>query len=252
MVFITTSAQPSSTHPHTTICESAAPKISSQIVDDSSLFINHFFTNFLFQNSFGAPLDFKCIASEFQISPSLYNALIAVGALELSRKPHLYIKSKDAAVKAITAYNSSIAQFQRQITGKGASLKTLNLWTTLFLGLFEVKQLSYSEIIRLTCWQLMYDKTGEGWLKHIQYGTSKILQLRGPQFCLVDPGRTFYLTVRVFEICRSLIYSKPTFLSQQKWRSLIIELRAKSALHPKEYLFDLMVECSSLNQKWVI
>jgi hypothetical protein len=114
------------------------------------LFINHFFTGFLFRNNFGAPLDFNGIASEFQRSPSLYNALIAVGALELSRKPHLYIKSKDAAVKAITAYTASIAQFQGEITGS-KNLKNLNLWTTLFLGLFEMRQLSYSEIIRLTC-----------------------------------------------------------------------------------------------------
>jgi hypothetical protein len=74
----------------------------------------------------------------------------------------------------------------------------------------------------------MYDKTGEGWLKHILHGTSKILQLRGPQARLVDPGRGFYLIVRVFEICRSLIYSKPTFLGQPKWKSLIPTLESKT------------------------
>ena len=97
----------------------------------------------------------------------------------------------------------------------------------------------------------MYDKTGEGWMKHIFYGTSKILQLRGPKACLTGPGRSFYLTVRVFEVCRSLIYSEPTFLSQPKWRSLMIEMRKQDlngTLHPKEHLFDLMIRCSSLSQ----
>jgi hypothetical protein len=95
----------------------------------------------------------------------------------------------------------------------------------------------------------MYDKTGEGWLKHILYGTSRILQLRGPLAYLIDPGRGFYLIVRIFEICRSLIYSKPTFLSQPKWKSLMTDLREQSEFHPKERLFDLMIECSSINQK---
>lgn len=100
----------------------------------------------------------------------------------------------------------------------------------------------------------MYDKTGEGWVKHILYGTSKILQLRGPEAHLIGPGRSFYLTARVFEICRSLIYSEPTFLWHSKWRSLMIEIKKqdlREALHPKEDLFDLMIQCSSLSCRFV-
>jgi hypothetical protein len=97
----------------------------------------------------------------------------------------------------------------------------------------------------------MHDMTGEGWVKHILYGTSKILQLRGPNAHLTGPGQSFFLTVRVFEICRALIYSEPTFLCQPEWMSLTANIWSKDAQawHPKEYLFDLMIKCSSLSHR---
>lgn len=76
--------------------------------------------------------------AQFQQTPSLYHAITAVGALDLSKKPLSYIKTEEAAVNAITAYNTSITQFQGEIDRKGVRLSEVNLWTTLFLGLFEV------------------------------------------------------------------------------------------------------------------
>lgn len=100
--------------------------------------------------------------------------------------------------------------------------------------------------------QLMYDVTGEGWVKHILYGTSKILQLRGPEAHLTGSGRSFFLTIRVFEICRSLIYSERTFLSEENWMDLMRRVRYEHksiGLHPKEELFDLIIACSSLSHR---
>jgi hypothetical protein len=98
----------------------------------------------------------------------------------------------------------------------------------------------------------MYDVSGEGWVKHILYGTSKILQIRGPEAHLTGRGRSFFLTVRPFEICRSLIYSEPSFLSNPDWTSLMTRMwtgdLAKQRL-PKEELFDLMLACSSFSTR---
>jgi hypothetical protein len=99
----------------------------------------------------------------------------------------------------------------------------------------------------------MRDKTGDGFVKHLS-GTSSLLRLRGPEAHLTDPGRSFFLTVRVFEICRSLIYSEPTFLCHQEWMSLMWEIKSgdvNSSLHPKEDLFNVMTECSSLSNRYV-
>jgi hypothetical protein len=98
----------------------------------------------------------------------------------------------------------------------------------------------------------MNDVSGEGWVKHILYGTSKILQLRGPAVYQSGSGRSFFVTVRVFEICRSIIYSEPTFLSQKAWKIAMRGLWDGEFIkdwHPKETLLDLMLECSALNQR---
>ncbi|KAF7597155.1 hypothetical protein BBP40_009494 [Aspergillus hancockii] len=81
-----------------------------------------------------------------------------------------------------------------------------------------------------------------------------MLQLRGPEAHISGPGRSFFLTVRVFEICRALIYSEPTFLRQPEWMSLMNKIwynEVNNAWHPKELLFDLMITSSSLAHRQV-
>ncbi|GFF97656.1 hypothetical protein IFM53868_09276 [Aspergillus udagawae] len=157
------------------------PKVSE---GSPTLFVKHFFSDFLARNDFGGPLDLGTVISEFQRSPSLYQASIALGALDLSKRPLLTMPlgRKDASVGALTAYHTSIAQLKDEIVSNRGP-RDVNLWTTFFLGLFE----------------LMQDMTGEGWVKHFLYGTSKLLQLRGPEAHIAGPGRSFFLTVRVFE-----------------------------------------------------
>ncbi|GFF34792.1 hypothetical protein IFM51744_02566 [Aspergillus udagawae] len=157
------------------------PKVSE---GSPTLFVKHFFSDFLARNDFGGPLDLGTVISEFQRSPSLYQASIALGALDLSKRPLLTMPlgRKDASVGALTAYHTSIAQLKDEIVSNRGP-RDVNLWTTFFLGLFE----------------LMQDMTGEGWVKHFLYGTSKMLQLRGPEAHIAGPGRSFFLTVRVFE-----------------------------------------------------
>ncbi|KAH1516623.1 hypothetical protein KXX29_008851 [Aspergillus fumigatus] len=117
--------------------------------------------------------------SGFQRSPSMYHASIALGALDLSRKTLLAIplERKDAAVGAITAYHTSISELKIEMVSNSVP-PDVNLWTTFFLGLFE----------------LMHDMTGEGWVKHFLYGTSNMLRLRGPEAHLSGSGRSFFLT----------------------------------------------------------
>lgn len=97
--------------------------------------------------------------------------------------------------------------------------------------------------------ELMCDTTGEGWIKHFLYGTSALLQYRGPAAHLQGTGKQFFLTTRVFEISRALIYSSESYLEQAEWRSLVQNMwsgiEAKN-WHPKEALLDLMTDCASL------
>lgn len=95
----------------------------------------------------------------------------------------------------------------------------------------------------------MYDSTGQGWTKHFLYGTSKLLEQFGPKRCLQGGGRTFFLTVRIFEISRALIFTQPTFLSTTPWTNLTTKLWQNESImdwHPKEALLDLMTSCAEL------
>lgn len=97
----------------------------------------------------------------------------------------------------------------------------------------------------------MYDVSGEGWVQHILYGTARILESRGPDAYTSGDARSFFLIFRVFETCRSLIYSEASFLSQDSWKSksrnIWSSLPKKCSL--KEDILDIMLECSQLNQR---
>ncbi|RDW64673.1 hypothetical protein BP6252_10324 [Coleophoma cylindrospora] len=198
-----------------------------------SLFLRHFFSTFLPRNDFAVgSLDQNTIVCGFQYSPSLYHALCALGALDISKKA---TKGREAKIAALTSYRASITSVQVDISHSGSKSQDSNLWTTLFLGLFE----------------LMSDISGEGWVKHILYGTSKILQTRKPEAYLRGSGRSFFLTARVFEICRSLIYNDISFLFEDQWVSLMGRIWEEDIAdwHPKEKLFDLMLSCSELSSE---
>jgi hypothetical protein len=121
----------------------SALKLCPSIPEDKlSLFTKHFFSDFLVRNDFGTGLDFGTIVSQFQKTPSLYHATIAVGALDLSKKQLVSSArgGKDAAVAPFVAYHTSISEFQNEIVSKSLLLNDVNLWTTFFLGIFEVSR----------------------------------------------------------------------------------------------------------------
>lgn len=238
MVFVNSCAAVEDENSLSVVVSNLPLKICSTVSNKrSNLFIKHFFTAFLVKNEFGGSLDLDTIIAQFQNSSSLYHATIAVGALDLSKKNLLPspTEARGARLGALTAYRTSIHDFQTDIKNNTIHQSNASLWTTFFLGLFE----------------LMYDDTGEGFVKHFLYGTSRILQLRGPEAHLTGPGRSFFLTVRVFEICRSLVYSEPTFLVEEGWKSMMERIWIENGRdwHPKEALFDLMVECTALSHR---
>jgi hypothetical protein len=106
--------------------------------DTISQFENHFFTTFLVRNDFaGVNLDFDTITSQFQSTPSLHHAAIAVGAINLA--PSSVIQKSTTRLGALNSYRASISEFQREIQSTKSKGSDECLWTTFFLGLFEVR-----------------------------------------------------------------------------------------------------------------
>jgi hypothetical protein len=95
----------------------------------------------------------------------------------------------------------------------------------------------------------MYDDTGHGWLWHMLSGTSKILQLLGPERCRTGASREFFLEVRIFEIARAILFSERSFLSQNPWTDLMKDIWAEDYINdwsPRERLLDIMTLVSDL------
>ncbi|KAL5376647.1 hypothetical protein DPSP01_010317 [Paraphaeosphaeria sporulosa] len=141
--------------------------------------------------------------------------------------------------QALQSYGRSIRHVKDLITSKTFLHDPSALWTTFFLGLFE----------------LMRDSTGTTWLSHFLHGTCAMLKLLEPE-TLSRAGprnshrRIFFLQTRIFEISRSLIYSSPTFLWDAKWTAAIANLwdgDSAALWHPKEALFDLLPSFSELS-----
>jgi hypothetical protein len=106
-----------------------------------SRFTNHFFTTFLVNNNFaGASLDLDTIKSQFQSIPSFHYAAIAVGAINLGNlHPFSAVRKETARLEALKAYRVSVVEVQREIQGLASTEDNACLWTTFFLGLFEVR-----------------------------------------------------------------------------------------------------------------
>ncbi|KAF2017946.1 hypothetical protein BU24DRAFT_368142 [Aaosphaeria arxii CBS 175.79] len=181
------------------------------------------------------------LLSLIKTTPGLRDTMFAISIQHRKQQQEqqgLVAKSHQS-VKALQFYNNAVKCMQAQIKTNTYLDNVSSLWTTFFLGLFE----------------LMRDSTGMNWLSHFLHGTCTILRLQQPH-SLLQPGvstsnhRTFFLATRIFEIARSLIYSSPTFLWEPEWTAVVAELwRGENALqwHPKEALFDILPSFSELS-----
>lgn len=91
----------------------------------------------------------------------------------------------------------------------------------------------------------MYDPTGQGWIQHTMYGTSKILHHLGPDAFRSGLGLNFFCQMRMFEVSRSLIFSESSFLAEPPWLDLASGVTiGDNDNHPIESLLTVMVQCS--------
>lgn len=91
----------------------------------------------------------------------------------------------------------------------------------------------------------MYDPTGEGWITHTMFGTSRILQHLGPEAFRSGLGLSFFNQMRMFEVSRSLLFSESSFLVESPWMDLMdANIATETDAHPIHDLLNLMIKCS--------
>ncbi|EFQ91153.1 hypothetical protein PTT_12083 [Pyrenophora teres f. teres 0-1] len=206
--------------------------------------MTYFFACFLPMNTVhgGGCLFQGQLEDMMHITPDLRDALCALAALHRSRLAQSTTvtgKRLEPPDGALQLYGRSVKSVNRRIVCNTFAGDCSMLWTTFFLGLFE----------------LMCDRTGNNWLAHFLHGTCAILRVQQPSSLSGEDQhstytRTFFLTTRIFEISRALIYSELTFLSNPEWTDALARLwsgEGAAVWHPKESLFDMLPSISELS-----
>lgn len=101
----------------------------------------------------------------------------------------------------------------------------------------------------------MFDATGEGWIRHMMYGTSRLLAMLGPRECLDGRAKSVLQEVRIFEITRSMLFGEPTFLVSPRWKTTLESFNASASdLHEHQLsaVLDCMGRCADLLFRYVI
>ncbi|KAJ5210079.1 Protein of unknown function DUF3468 [Penicillium cf. griseofulvum] len=203
---------------------------------DKGIRLLDYFVSFIEQNMFTT--GFSSIVPDLlpliSTSPLLYYAVIAVGALDAHRHTggRALQGENSPYVDAMTSYHKSIGILRICVEHEHVMQREDVLWATFFLGLFE----------------LLSDDSGEGWVKHMLYGTSKMLQLAGPSDCMSSPRRIFYDLFRILEASRALLFGEGTILSQECWLQLQKTLSSNATRwEPLEEIITLMIQTSAFS-----
>lgn len=82
------------------------------------------------------------------------------------------------------------------------------------------------------------------------HGTCRGLEAAGPSICTTEAGRLFFTHIKVFEVCRVMLYNETTVLSNPAWLDMQRKLRMDGNNQyqwtPLDSLLDVIVDCTSL------
>ena len=205
--------------------------------DEISKCTTHLFASFFRQHCFTGHVEneYHELRNLLHCSPALQNAGLALGALDSSIKNGSFISARGAALHY---YQEAVRYLQKEIVqiGPFQSRHDAHIWTTVLLGIFE----------------LMVDPSGNAFLRHWTYGTAQLIQRQDPRLGRRILDRQLYLTVRMFELTRALIFWTDTFLVEAEWQSSMRwfpQMTEGSEWHPIDALFDLMVRIVDWNHK---
>lgn len=96
----------------------------------------------------------------------------------------------------------------------------------------------------------MAESSSDGFAKHMLYGTSKVLQLTGPNAHPSTLQKRLLNAFRVLEANRAILYGDGTFLSEDEW-SFNNRARTKQAIAPDPMadIIELMIQTSSFSKQ---
>jgi hypothetical protein len=87
----------------------------------------------------------------------------------------------------------------------------------------------------------------------MMYGTSRLLEILGPEACLQSRAKNVFQEARIFEISRSMLFGEPTFLTSANWRAVVESSSdlGKEAEDHMSAVLDCMSQCADLCSRYV-
>lgn len=164
------------------------------------LYVSHFFSSFLPRNDFTARAsnEQQVLKDWMLISASLKNAIIALGALDLTHH------SKSYFPVAVAYYKQAVSSLRMQLS-KATGISDATIWTSLLLSLFE----------------LMFDATGTGFMLHFTKGLPALLRGRTFDRTQIDCHRSLFHAVQMLEVMRAASfwsYDQPALVEDPGWQ----------------------------------
>ncbi|CAK7207438.1 hypothetical protein SEUCBS139899_010248 [Sporothrix eucalyptigena] len=236
--------------------------------DSTSAYYLHHFYAFVRRNDFTGKA--AAVQDDLQhlgqLGPATYlrDAMLAIGAMHAANSNPAAMTPTPMSLTTTTTpprssghraaleyYSAAVSGLSRTLAAAScnmppdADMRDAVLWTTLFLGFYE----------------LMSESPGQGWQLHMVHGTARALRASGAACCRRGRPRTFFLQARVFEVFRAIVCSDATFLTEPEWTNLLEEMwvgdfgsadgsspsdKEAHPWHPLDALLDLIVLCTKL------
>ena len=218
---------------------------------DDIVYLDHF-ASFLkrchFSKDFAATAaDTATIIGQY---PLLQHIAIAIGALDASRKgsTRAFGKLGSAQQTAFRAYGRSIQDLHTAISTAGPVFREDLFWSTFFHGLFEVCfDSGYILYGLLISPQLLAENTGNSFVNHMVYGTSKMLFMLKPTIPFPLATKSLIDAFWILEINRAILYGDIAILPDNPQLNMMRE----SWPDPMNRIIMLMIQTSTYAKRQV-
>lgn len=177
----------------------------------------------------------------------LLDAAIAIGALDASRRGQTTGRGTPLPVTALMRYQSALVGLQQTLDEDRAAEKDEVLWGTFLLGLFDVRLAGLLRTTFANQPQLMSEATSDRWVKHMIYGTGRILQVGGPACTMTPLRRMLFEAFQVLEVNRAIMYGEETFLAEAEWSPVINDAYADGDCLGE--VLELMADVASFSKR---
>lgn len=98
----------------------------------------------------------------------------------------------------------------------------------------------------------MADTSGDGWAKHMLYGTSRLLQAASSKQAVSQSRKAFLDIFRIFEANRAIFYGEGSILSRLDWDT-IYQIDGHGPMDERDILgkiSSLMLQISAFNIRY--